>query len=475
MKTKLILLVLVTFAPVAQSQDLACEFAKLTPVNAEPNQRFGRSVALSGDVLVVGAPEMVGGLAVGFGSAYVHRWDGIQWRFEQQLTAADGALQDSFGLHVSVTGDTILFGAPLHDDFGDGSGAVYVFEFVGNEWVQTQKLVASDATGGEIFGISTLVGDDIVFVGANGAVNSGNTGAVYVFERRNEAWEEVQKIAEDAGPTNNLFGASIDYLGDRLIVGAVNGNNTCGPFDFCGSAFVYVNVGGQWVQEQEFLSAAPMNTDIFGSSVALLEDWAFVGARGRDDVAVNGGAVDVFRWINDAWQFHETLAPKGLAQDDTFGQRIVATDGLLFVTAGRSNVACPMADPNCDTGAVYVYEFDGTDWGEHDVIVPTDPTGELGFGISLSIDAGRLAIGAWNDDEAAENAGATYVFQLNPPSPGNGDADFDNDVDFFDYARFQRCFDAQIASTCCIVFDFDDDGDVDLLDHASYLDTVTGP
>ena len=105
---------------------------------------FGTSVAISRDVIVIGA-SLDDTAGKNCGSALVYRFNGTAWRREQKLTAADPAEGDWFGSSVDIAGDVIVVGAHGNDDAGSYSGAAYVFRFDGTDWVEERKLTAFDA------------------------------------------------------------------------------------------------------------------------------------------------------------------------------------------------------------------------------------------------------------------------------------------------------------------------------------------
>ena len=93
------------------------------------NDQFGYSVAMSGDRIVVGA-RWDDDNGFESGSVYAYEPDGTGGWTETKLTAADGAAGDRFGWSVAVSGDRIVIGAPFDDDNGSGSGSAYVFDLV---------------------------------------------------------------------------------------------------------------------------------------------------------------------------------------------------------------------------------------------------------------------------------------------------------------------------------------------------------
>ncbi|MCD4825659.1 MAG: FG-GAP repeat protein [Phycisphaerae bacterium] len=151
---------------------------KLTASDAAEVDNFGQTVAIAGDYAVVGAygDDDNGSES---GSAYVFKRNGDQWTQVAKLTADDAAAGDRFGYSVAVDGDKILIGAYWDDDNGDGSGSAYIFELIGETWTQTGKITAADGATGDMFGASVDVSGDYFFAGAYG--DDSNTGGSYVF------------------------------------------------------------------------------------------------------------------------------------------------------------------------------------------------------------------------------------------------------------------------------------------------------
>jgi len=99
---------------------------KLTASDAAAVDLFGIRVSILGDRAIVGAhfDDDAGGNS---GSAYIFDFDGTSWT-QTKLTASDAAAGDIFGRSVSISGDRVIVGAPFDDDAGTDSGSAYVFE-----------------------------------------------------------------------------------------------------------------------------------------------------------------------------------------------------------------------------------------------------------------------------------------------------------------------------------------------------------
>jgi hypothetical protein len=163
------------------------EVAKLVADDGATNDFFGFSVALSGDTVVIGAfrdSDDVKG--VDSGSAYVFARSGTNWSQQAKLTATDGAANDTFGGNVALSGDTAVIGALGDDDDVNGvdSGSAYVFTRSGTSWSEQAKLIAADGAAGDVFGISIAFSGDTIVIGADlNDEKALNAGAVYVFTR----------------------------------------------------------------------------------------------------------------------------------------------------------------------------------------------------------------------------------------------------------------------------------------------------
>ena len=179
-----------------------CEAQESSKATATPESAFGdlfgNSVAISGNRVIVGAPhdDDAGDSS---GSAYVFEFDG-GWNQEQKLTTLDGNAGDKCGSSVAISGDVAVVGAPEDTPAGPLSGSAYIFRFDGNSWIQDQKLTASDMSPASFFGWSVAIEGDVALVGA---LNAGtlNKGAAYVFRYNGASWIQEQKLtASDGAP-----------------------------------------------------------------------------------------------------------------------------------------------------------------------------------------------------------------------------------------------------------------------------------
>src|SRR6266508_346104 len=193
----------------------------------------------------------------------------------QKLEASDPAAFDGFGFSVAISGETVVVGA-LFDVGAAGlqQGSAYVFARSGGVWTQQQKLLASDAAAGAVFGISVAISGETVVVGAPGddAVAGDNQGSAYVFARSDGVWSQQQKLlASDARCCGEAFGESVAISGETVVVGSGGGG-------VGGSAYVFARSSGVWSQQQKLRASDAAVADSFGASVAISGETVVVGA-----------------------------------------------------------------------------------------------------------------------------------------------------------------------------------------------------
>jgi len=154
-----------------------------------------------------------------------------------KLTASDGAAEDYFGAGVSISGNYAIVGAPLDDDKGSYSGAVYIFEQNAGTWAEVAKLTASDGDADDRFGLGVSISGKYAIVGSILDDDNGiDSGSAYVFERNAGTWTEVAKLTAIDGIDGDHFGYGVSISGNYAMIGACydddNGSNS-------GSVYVY--------------------------------------------------------------------------------------------------------------------------------------------------------------------------------------------------------------------------------------------
>jgi len=247
--------------------------AMLTASDGDYGDLFGRSVAADGDMIVIGAPEdEVDGEALA-GSVYVFRYDGTEWVEEAKLTDPEPEYFGVFGYSVSIDGDVGLVGA-----HGDGwfVGAAFVYRYDGAQWIFEEKLVAPDPGVQDRFGYAVALRGDIAVAGAPQA--DGQNGAAYVFHRQRGQWSFEARLsaANPVGPFPFL-GASVSVSRDEDVILAGAPYDQALGFD-SGAAHVFYKIPGGWEEIPKLTASDGGPSDQFGSSVSIDLDAAMIGA-----------------------------------------------------------------------------------------------------------------------------------------------------------------------------------------------------
>lgn len=399
--------------------------------NTEAGDRFGWTVALSGDgtTLAVGAPGEdskaagVGGnqsdnSATDSGAVYIYTRDGSgNWSQQVYLKASNSHVGAHFGesLALSEDGNTLAVGAPLEDSAATtingnqnnhgaaAAGAVYVFARKNGSWSQQAYVKAANAYANAYFGWSVALSADgnTLAAGATGEAskttgvngNAGdrslaNSGAAYVFTRTGSGWSQQAYIkASNTGAEDN-FGAALrlNAAGNILAVGA--------PFE------------------------ASSATGVNGSQV--------------NNSAANFGAVYVFACASNKWSQQAYLKSSNGGSEDNFGNALAldATGTTLAVGAPYewSAYGAPESVSAPKSGTVYVFAYD-KGWRQEALVKATNANANDNFGsaVALSSNGRALIVGAIGESSAAaglngnaadnsrDGVGAAYLF-----TRGNG-------------------------------------------------------
>ncbi len=385
------LVVVVDHCAVVNGQTpVVTEFQKLLASDGAPVDAFGRGVAVSGYVAVVGA-SLNDDLGSESGSAYVFRWNGVSWVEEQKLLASDGGSGHLFGYSVSVSGDVALVGAPTA-----GNGAVYVFRYIDGFWVEEQMLSPSDVSIS--IGADLSLSDGIALVGGYDAAGSG---VACVFRWDGSVWSEEQTLVASDAEDDDYWSISVAVDGNVAIVGANRDDD--GGTD-SGSAYLFRWDGIAWVEEQKIVASDGAANDWFGQSVALSGDLVVVGAHGDDDSGEGSGSAYMFRWDGMAWVEEQKLLASDGATSETFGFSVAASGSTAVVGAHGGGFS------GTQPGSAYKFEWDGSVWTEVEKLVSSDGSALDALGNEVVISGDVILANAVADDDLGPTSGSVYVF-----------------------------------------------------------------
>jgi uncharacterized repeat protein (TIGR01451 family) len=302
------------------------------------NDQLGSSVDISDDTIVVGAPGENGST----GSAYVFVRSGTTWSQQQKLTADVPATQETFGLSVTISGDTIAIGAPSDDTAaGVNTGSVHVFTRGGSVWTTQQILARNNAAPPDFFGFSVgLSGDTIV---AGSLFGDGFAGAADVFVRSGTTWTQQQKLIPVDTLATGSFGSSVAISGDTVVMGAHNADTET-SLD-AGAVYLFTRSGLVWTQQQKLIASDGRPLDAFGASVSIDGDTVVVGAVAAE---VGAGAAYVFDNVSTADLLVSLGADKtSVKQNDTL------TYTVTVQNFGPSRAVNVMVNDTLPAGTVF--------------------------------------------------------------------------------------------------------------------------
>ncbi len=400
--------------------------AKLINPNGASNDSFGEAVAISGDTIVVGSGENEDQ-----GAAYVFVRSASGWEGPvSRLTASGGAVGDDFGSAVAISGDTVVVGANAVN--GD-QGAAYVFVKPASGWGSqanptqlTQNAVLTAATGsaGDDFGFDVSISGDTVVAGAPQLSNIGTTnkttGAAYVFVKPADGWIDMTEntvLTASTGTNYDNFGFAVAISGDTVVIAAPGVCATTSPPDPTGVVYVFLRPGEGWgsnLTETAILSRSGSETGIMGLSVAISGDTVVTGADYTDDWDITG-AVYVFvkpaaGWINMTQTAR--LRSSDIPFEDAFGASLSISGD--WVAVGDPNFYIL---PGMQLGKAYLFVKPTEGW--KDMIeteqLPAPNQSEVErFGYAVAISGNTVAVGAIGDNMGQ---GAAYVYEPEDTTP----------------------------------------------------------
>jgi hypothetical protein len=354
------------------------ERRQLPAVGLLAGDQLGASLALSGDLLVAGAPAPPPGR--GTGRVRVFRRSGASWLEVEVPVATNAELRDLAGFAVAVDGERVVMGGVLGDQGDGAAGATWSFRCPADQpCAEEAEAVARDR--GARVGVSVALTAQYLAVGA--PRNDGvAAGVVYVYRRAGKGWRQEARLTTD-DPLDG-FGSSVALDGERLIVGAPQGQLPPeSPLvgTRAGLAFLYSHQEGSWVARKKFFTNPAVEGEAFGTSVAIAGDAIAIGAPPL-------GAVYMLKRSGDDWPRISTLMLAGPAS--AFGTALSLRGQLLAIGAPGENGGI---------GAVHLATQDSHGlWTLSQQVPGTRPilsgSVDQGFGSSVSLGVGILAVGA---------------------------------------------------------------------------------
>jgi hypothetical protein len=404
-------------------------FGQMGELSGKPGasgEGFGEAIAVSSRTLVVGTTHhMAASTDVEQGAAYVFTAPAPGWAHARQLAllrAPRGQSEEAFGRSVAISGDTIVVGAPDREvGRHTGQGAAYVFMKPASGWSHASpplELTAARGQAGEFFGESVAISGNTVIVGAPGRKigRHAEQGAVDVFAVARSRTADATQLAEltaSDGNSNDALGISVAASGQTVLAGA--DLHRVGAVQQ-GAAYVFVKPAHGWRDAREaakLTSGQGQTRELFGRIVTISHHTAVIGAPDHSGTATEQGAAYVFAKPASGWagSLNPTaeLSASDPGKGDEFGGALAISGGVI--AAGAPSHA---AGKSTEQGAGYVFVKPTTGWKtatETDELIAKNGAEGDKLGLSIAISGATILLGAPDhqvNDERAQ--GAVYAF-----------------------------------------------------------------
>jgi hypothetical protein len=343
-----------------------------------------------------------------------------------ELTASDATNKEEVGASVSISGNTVVAGAPGCSGCGF-IGAAYVFTMPAGGWAnmtQTAKLTASDGTANNQFGFAVSIDGNTIAVGAHG--DNKSRGAVYVFVQPADGWidtTETAKLTGSDSQSGDILGRSVSISGSTVVAGAPQA--TVGTVKDQGAAYLFVEPFAGWVNATEtakLTAAGGVKYGQLGYSVGIDGNTAVAGAPSPVPGKIaSAGIAYLFVEPAAGWaSMTQTAALTG--SDSRLGDRL----GNYVSVSGNTVVAgAPLNTPGSklQQGAAYVFVEPFAGWAnatQTAKLTSSDGVRKSYFGRSVSISGSQIVVGAPNET-VDSNPGEGTVYEFDEPANGWAD------------------------------------------------------
>lgn len=269
---------------------------QFVPDGIEAGAMFGDAIALDGDVALVTATH-ADTVPVGAGRLYAYERGDDGWALVQEVFPSGSEASDFFGFTVAMEDGVAVAGASYSDLNNSPPGRAYVFERRQGTWVETDVLAPDDPHVGDVFGEKVMIGGGVIAVCAPGA--DGDRGAVYIFERIDGEYVQTQKLQPASVLAGHRFGQGAAMAPGKLLVGAPAA--TVAGLGAAGRVYAYDLVDGAWSVSSVLTAIdGPVGATFFGNRIAMGPNHAIVGATEE-------ASAHLFLRSGGAWLGHQKL------------------------------------------------------------------------------------------------------------------------------------------------------------------------
>lgn len=364
---------------------------------------YGQSVAIDGERLVVAAWQD-DEAAKNVGAAYVFEVHEGAWLLAAKLVPQGLNIGERMGRLVAIDGDTIVLANAFANTSALGAGRAVVFELSADKtWSQTANLMPTDSNEKDRFGSSIAIANGRIAIGAERRDDQAvDAGAVYVYEKVDQSWDEVAHVSASDAHRNLRFGSAVALSEAQLLVGAWGDDQTK---DNSGAIYAFQNISGAWQQQQKIKISDIGRGDRVGTALASDGGHFVAGVALADEFGGNSGAAYVFALTSDGlWAQTAKLLPTVGTAGDRFGAAVAIKDGHILVGAPLSD------DLGFNQGASFLYSSTVPGlWSLRSILYDSQSMAGDRFGLSVALGTRLAAIGAPGVDSVDANAGMTKV------------------------------------------------------------------
>ena len=300
---------------------------KIIPSDYSNDQFFGKKIAYDNGWLAVSA---IYDAEHGYksGAVYLFYFNGSIWEEHSKITAYDAAPYDRFGYSVDIQNNQLVVGSIFDDDRGDNSGAVYFYEFSNNNWSIINKISPEFLNSSDLFGYSVALGAGYLAISAPQSdlvVSDGGFVNLYHINS-NEFIDSGFITPEDLNLYNN-FGNQICIDNDFMFITSIYDD---GLSINAGSVYVYENIENQWIYHSQLFASDGFLNDNLGVSVSCNEGWVSVGSF-DDDNGIDSGSLYLYKLINNNFIEQAKIISSDGNQYDEFSASNSINNNLLIV------------------------------------------------------------------------------------------------------------------------------------------------
>lgn len=448
------------------------EEEKLTPTPAQALATLAWSgLAVSGNTVVAGADNDAGPFFPNQGAAYVFVRDGLNWTQQAKITGTGPSPFMFFGAAVDIEGDVIVVGAPdANGPNSSSQGAAHVFTRTGTTWAETARLTAFDGASGDQYGSRVAISGNTIVVGAwldNGPAGS-RQGSAYVYVYDGFNWNFQAKLTASNAAMDDYFGTGVSISGDTITCGAYGKSSFSIPR--YGAAYVFVRSAGVWTQ-QAILTMPVLTADSsFGGATSVDGDTVVIGASSvAGMVGVQEGAAFVFKRSGTTWNFEAELRSPSPDAFAHFGVSLsLEADTVAIGARDDDGPILP------DQGGAYVFKRDAGVWSLGTSLYASDPQDGAYYGNSMAIEGNRVYVGAGRWNSPTESIlGAVYAYRVSSTNCCKGDLDASGSLEPLDATIFGEVLLGAITDADLICSgDMNNDGIVNGLDIQDFVNAL---